>query len=85
MLIEDLIEEAIIKLFCTMPHHSKNILRHLHADSHENNMCFQIFSLDFMLDAKLNPLLLDIQDMPTMETTNHIDTVVLREVFMGAI
>ena len=84
-MLEDMIEEAIVKLFLPMPVHSRTLLKHLHADSYENNMCFQLFAVDFMIDSKLNPLLLDVHDMPSLITTDAIDTAMFREIVMGCV
>ena len=84
-LLEDQIDEIIIKVCGLLPPQVKTQIKHLHSDSIENNMNFQIFAFDFMLDTKLVPYLLDMQDMPSFVTQDMVDTGMKREVIMGPI
>lgn len=66
--LEAEINDIVIKSLCLAEPHITHLLRAAQPEQIENNMCFHILGFDIMLDEKMNPLLLEINEMPSFAT-----------------
>ena len=68
----------MIKTLAMTPGMANPTLKTLKPDSVENSLCYQIFSFDFILDEKMTPYLIEVNDLPNMKIDNAIEGVVKR-------
>ena len=58
--------------------HVNHLVRSSQPDDIENQICFQILGFDIMLDSKLRPYLIEINQMPSFATDAPLDYRVKR-------
>jgi hypothetical protein len=73
----------VIKAFTLTPAMVNH--RVLKSDTTDSQTCFQLFSLDFIIDEKLKPFLLKISDQPSLSSDTKMDQMMKREIVTGAL
>jgi hypothetical protein len=58
---------------CMVQPHVSHLVRASQPDDIENQMIFQILGFDIMLDSKLRPQLIEINQMPSFQTDSTLD------------
>jgi tubulin polyglutamylase TTLL6/13 len=70
------IKRAIIKSFCAVQPQLKQCLNSCLPFNLYNNTCFEVLGFDIMLDHKLKPWLLEVNNMPSLCTDSPFDNKV---------
>ena len=71
--IQNEINEIIVKTMCLAQPHVHHLYRSCQPDDIENSMCFQILGFDIMIDQKLKPYLIEVNQMPSFQTDSPLD------------
>ena len=58
---------------CLAQPHVHHLYRSCQPDDIENSMCFQILGFDIMIDQKLKPYLIEVNQMPSFQTDSPLD------------
>lgn len=58
---------------CLAQPHVHHLYRSCQPDDNENSLCFQLLGFDIMLDHKLKPSLIEVNQMPSFATDSPID------------
>ena len=67
------IKDLVIKTIITGQSHLHHIFKTCHPDDVENQMCFQILGFDVMIDSKLKPWLIEVNQSPSFATDSAFD------------
>lgn len=68
------INDLVVKTIITGQNYLAHVFRSCHADDFENQMCFQILGFDVMIDSKLKPWLIEINQSPSFATDSAFDS-----------
>ena len=63
--IKNEINDIIGKTLCLAQPHVHHLFRSCHPDDMDNQLCFQILGFDIMIDHKLKPSLIEVNQMPS--------------------
>lgn len=66
-------KDAVLKVLVMAEIHVSPILNHMLQEDIENSTCFQIISFDFMMDAKIHPVLIEVNAEPSLATPGTED------------
>lgn len=53
--------------------HINHLMRSCQPDDIENQLCFHILGFDIMINSKLRPYLLEVNQMPSFQTDSTLD------------
>lgn len=67
------IEDLVVKTMTTGQNYLSQVYSTLHPDNAENEQCFQVLGLDVLIDSKLKPWLLEINQSPSFHTDGRVD------------
>lgn len=71
--IKNEINEIIVKTLCLAQPHVFHLFRSCQPDDMDNALCFQILGFDIMIDHKLKPYLIEVNQMPSFQTDSPLD------------
>lgn len=71
--VQNEINEIIVKTLCLAQPHVHHLFRSCQPDDIENSTCFQILGFDIMIDHKLKPSLIEVNQMPSFQTDSPLD------------
>lgn len=71
--IKNEINDIIGKTLCLAQPHVHHLFRSCHPDDMDNSLCFQILGFDIMIDHKLKPSLIEVNQMPSFQTDSPLD------------
>ena len=70
---------------CLAQPHVHHLYRSCQPDDIENSLCFQILGFDVMIDHKLKPSLIEVNQMPSFATDSPLDYKIKHGVINDAI
>lgn len=83
--VHDEINDIIVKTMCLAQPHVHHLFRSCQPDDIENSLCFQILGFDIMIDQKMKPYLIEVNQMPSFQTDSPLDYKIKQGVINDAI
>eukprot|EP00826_Nyctotherus_ovalis_P008383 TRINITY_DN12169_c0_g1_i2.p1 TRINITY_DN12169_c0_g1~~TRINITY_DN12169_c0_g1_i2.p1 ORF type:complete len:454 (+),score=85.57 TRINITY_DN12169_c0_g1_i2:235-1596(+) len=80
--VKEKIKRCIVKVFCSVQPLLAHIYKSCQPNDFANNKCFEILGFDILLDHKLKPWLLEVNQAPSFKTDTPLDKKVKTELLV---
>lgn len=84
-MLQKKIDELIVKTMISIQPSLAHVYHSCQPEDYENSMCFEILGFDVMIDSKLKPWLIEVNQAPSFGTESELDYIVKSQVVSDAL